>query len=245
MLKGLRNNRGFILIELSIALAILGVLISSSMMAAQSYLRCARTKKTLAHQEIIFQAIKQYVALYHCLPLPEEVSGNDCGGGLGIPPYRQLGLPIHVAKDGCGRWMTYVVDTSLTWRGSYSLEAYIKRFFFAEPSLDIHDTTRASVNAEMHKGNTPTQPINAVAVALVSIDAKKFTPKKEKDHYVQKKEKGYSVDARNTDGVIAQWMTRCQVVGDLRLEHFSKKEEAADRKEEEKEPSEQSIIQWQ
>jgi prepilin-type N-terminal cleavage/methylation domain-containing protein len=247
MWKGLRNNQGFVLIELSIALVVSGLLISSGIMAAQSYLRWAKTKKTLDHQKVICQSIQQYVALNGGLPLPESVDQSDPHSCVGIPPYRKLGLPAHIAKDGHGRWMVYVVDASLTWHGCRLLDTFIKKFFFSEPALDVKDATRDSVNVEMRNRYTYDGPINGVAIALIGLGKQNTFSVKNPDSYVQRSENGhFMVNAKSTDGAIIHWMTRAQLAGDLNVEHFFRKEESKENKKEKKDaiPS-GTTLQWQ
>lgn len=217
MWNGLKNNKGFILIEVSIALVVSGLLISSGIMAAQSYLQWSKKQTTIDRQKILCDAIKQHMVLHRHLPLPEGVQDSRVKTKMGIPPYRQLGLPAHVAKDGYGRWMYYVVDSSLVWQGIDSLKDLINKSLLSKPKLDVKDHMRPSVNAEMHHGfgKRDDRPMNGIAFVLISMGSK--GGQNNIADYVDDKNKLFVVDASHMDGMVIQWMTRCQVVGDIPL----------------------------
>lgn len=113
---------GFTLIELSVSMALLGLLMGAVVMAAGS-LSAGRpqeeAEKTLARIE---QALVDYVTVTGGnLPCPAEASGSDagepdCTGGQeeGVPPWRVLGLSREDVLDPWGHFVTYRVHEPLT-----------------------------------------------------------------------------------------------------------------------------------
>ncbi len=110
---------GFALMEVALALIILGVVTSFILPLIHSYLTLEAAKKTEAHQQHIFAALANHVLRYNRLPCPAQESEpgkapKHCPQGIGHIPFKTLGLPEHVAKDGHKHWFTYIVNPELT-----------------------------------------------------------------------------------------------------------------------------------
>lgn len=125
------SRRGFTLLEVALALALLTFAISSALPLLQQSLQDSRIRRTEAHLQQAQTALATYLRTTGRIPCPafpgttngeplgaEVGSGgngqavpSDCGGQLeGLLPYRTLGLAQAVAKDGWGRWLNYRIN---------------------------------------------------------------------------------------------------------------------------------------
>ena len=144
MRKTLKNKSGYSLIELSIALVIIGVLVAGAISAYDLYLQHKKVTVTRDNQVTIKDAIDEFLAAngrYPC-PAPIDAAPNDANMGteictapditvvagmrdvdglpgndpvlIGAIPTRTLNLSNQVMRDGYSRRMTYAVSASLT-----------------------------------------------------------------------------------------------------------------------------------
>jgi hypothetical protein len=123
--KVLYQNKlgGFSLIETAFCLLIAGITTSITFSYLETAQRLERQKLSISHQKQIFHALAGYVLKSYRLPLPstperagkegESCHGKDQGVCIGILPYQELGLSESMARDGHGRWFTYVIDKNL------------------------------------------------------------------------------------------------------------------------------------
>ena len=148
-----KNENGFGLIEISITLIIFSLIFGEGLTLWRAHNRMRKYEVTVRHQLLIFKSLAHYLQNNGCLPYPAPIQGADIkkdrwgqsqyqdlrSGPLkpGIVPYRTLGLPQRVAKDGFGRWMTYAVDAVLTRKGQNSKSKMCERFFSQPSSLDV------------------------------------------------------------------------------------------------------------
>lgn len=118
---------GFSLIEVAIALLLLG-LVSAGLLSFLEHLK-QRTyaKKTAAHQERIFRALGNFLRQNGCLPCPADPMEKQLFGharkscrsepdAQGLVPFRTLGLSEKVAQNGASVFFTYVVHPTITQR---------------------------------------------------------------------------------------------------------------------------------
>lgn len=84
---------------------------------------------------------------------------------VGVVPFRTLGLPEKVAKDGHGAWLTYAVDPTALWRWHPSRHA-LCRILFSAPSLVKVRASGAWVNAQLTTAGKPQH--DGVAFVLIS-----------------------------------------------------------------------------
>ena len=122
----IRRLSGFSLIEVAMVLCIIGVLSGLGIPALNSFLKYQKIRKTEDHMEQIFQSLTAYVLTNKRLPCPANPSAFAPESGIseanclftetfiGLVPYRTLGLPEKIAKDGYHNWITYAVDPVLT-----------------------------------------------------------------------------------------------------------------------------------
>lgn len=179
MWKGTRSReQGFLLLELALALMVLGMILGPSLTAFRTYQRMRQERVTREHQRIIVQALAHHLSQYGFIPYPAEImdpahlkgKGRESWRGpkmaVGIVPYGSLGLPAHVAKDGYHYWMTYVVDSMWTIRG-YQTHGVLCKCLFESPSrLDLQEGDVRSVTSSMTMA--PSKGYGGVAVILVS-----------------------------------------------------------------------------
>ncbi len=116
----MRKLPAFALIEIAIALCVLGVIGYMTMPLLGKVQQWQRVRTTSAHQEKIIEALAGYVLANKRLPCPaansngqaQTVCTNDTKAGF--VPYQTLGIDAKTAKDGNHHWMTYVVQPNLT-----------------------------------------------------------------------------------------------------------------------------------
>ena len=115
---------GFSLLELSIALVILGLIVGLSLPLLTAQLSRAATVKTRSHQDYALNAIAAFVEKNKHFPCPADpkASGPDYGlsqvhyrgqKAKGILPFKTLEISETYASDGFKRLMTYVVEPEL------------------------------------------------------------------------------------------------------------------------------------
>jgi len=138
-LPSLIKQAGYTLLELSIVLAILGLLVAGGLTLYQNRSEAIRVEETRDRLMVIDQALKDFFARNEFLPCPADgrlsdnaasfgVSNNllsynpltrECappqgGGNLrGMVPVRTLGLDDTVAYDGWGRRFSYQLSSGM------------------------------------------------------------------------------------------------------------------------------------
>jgi prepilin-type N-terminal cleavage/methylation domain-containing protein len=115
------HDAGFSLVELSVVLVIMGVLLSLSLPLLSSQSIKSATLRTQGHKEQVEKALKSYWSHTNTLPCPappqaQGVAPKTCRGAsaIGVIPYKTLGIPEQMAKDGHRRYFTYAVESKLT-----------------------------------------------------------------------------------------------------------------------------------
>lgn len=119
-LKKYKKLPGFSLIEAALTLVIAGIMISLTLPALMTAQRSNRHQITQTHQQQLMQVLAGYVVKHDRLPAPSTPdrkgeSVNTATDDLviskmvGIIPYKELGIPETMARDGHGHWFTYAV----------------------------------------------------------------------------------------------------------------------------------------
>lgn len=123
MNKFRHHSCGLILIEVAIAMMIFSLCIGAVLMVMQYAHSAQKRSTTQQHQTIITQALNRYHQHMGSLPCPSKPVADDgfalekCQGAhqqIGIIPYKALGIPASIAKDGYGHYFTYAVSESAT-----------------------------------------------------------------------------------------------------------------------------------
>ncbi len=124
-------SRGFTLVEMSLVLIIIGLTILIIFPALSAVRTNAQRTVTDSNLQTLLRATAAFVHANGCLPCPTPATTvgsafgyvrgdnntaacNGCGSPEGIPPFASLGLPMNMAKDGWGHWITMRVDPALT-----------------------------------------------------------------------------------------------------------------------------------
>jgi len=124
------REAGFNLIEVSLVLAIMGVLVTMTTTGSVAYMDVKRSDSTKVKLDTIEEAITRYAAAAKRLPCPADgtlsatntssglenrSSGGTCLGTqkVGVVPWVTLGLPKEAVLDTWGRYITMRVDEDL------------------------------------------------------------------------------------------------------------------------------------
>ena len=130
-MKAKQRQSAFTLVEMSVVLVIIGLVIMIVFPALTAIRQGSQQSLTQSNLANLLRATAAFVQANGCLPCPTPAStmgngfgrvrgtatGASCGTcpvPEGIAPFVSLGLPLHVAKDGWGRWITMRVDPALT-----------------------------------------------------------------------------------------------------------------------------------
>ncbi|MDR2412328.1 MAG: type II secretion system GspH family protein [Holosporales bacterium] len=103
---------GFSLLEVAIALMVLGVLSSILIGSVRTTQRHMQLRTTQERMEMIFASLAAYALRHARLPLPCDP--QDGSSYVGKVPCQDLGLPPYVAQDGWGQAFFYAVQETLT-----------------------------------------------------------------------------------------------------------------------------------
>ncbi len=117
---------GFTLIEIAIVICIMGILSGLGLPLFNQYIKQKRTQGTEDHLEKVIHSLSTFVLTHKRLPCPADPTATSNEKGIeqeaclynktfrGIIPYRSLGIPEKIAKDGYHNWITYAVSLDLT-----------------------------------------------------------------------------------------------------------------------------------
>jgi type II secretory pathway pseudopilin PulG len=121
-----KSEEGFALLEVALALIIMGIVASFSFPLIKNYTNKNKIMETKQGAEIVMMSLANYLAQTGALPCPGVVEAGDAQFGQarasctqlaeaqGIVPYKTLGIPEKHAKDGFGHFFTYTVTPALT-----------------------------------------------------------------------------------------------------------------------------------
>ncbi len=117
------SRSGFSLIEVAIVLTIIGIVIGYALPTFLKYRQYAQFQATKKHQELILYSLASHLLVSRQIPCPADPAATDNSFGIarlmctapankliGIVPFRTLGIPEALAKDGFGRYFTYAID---------------------------------------------------------------------------------------------------------------------------------------
>jgi type II secretory pathway pseudopilin PulG len=179
-----KGEQGFLLVELALALVILGIILGPSLIAFRHYQRFQQVQATKKNQETVFRSLAHYLSLHGCLPYPADPEKRGVSQGMasferwktnryvGTVPYRTLGIAESSAKDGYHQWMTYAVDPSLTLRGNLDRSMICEMVFRKQSEIQLQDGTLSSLNKVLEHG-CKDKKYDGVAVVLISHGPKK------------------------------------------------------------------------
>ena len=129
---------GFTLIELSIVLFVIGVVLTSGLVALNAVQRNQAGSATAQRQVTVRDALIDYLRRNSRLPCPDSdftapdgienraTAGNPataCSAVFGIVPYVTLGLPREAAQDGWGNFFSYHLSNTAGANTDWSISA--------------------------------------------------------------------------------------------------------------------------
>jgi type II secretory pathway pseudopilin PulG len=167
----MKNIRAFALLEVAIALSVLGIIAYMAMPLMGKLQNWRRTNVTTNHQQQIMEAVAGYVLFNKRLPYSSaNINGEATSGvSVGYVPFKTLGIAESVAKDGDHHWMTYAIQPNL---------ASARIVFLQPPELRIDNkcifcatTADGLFNIHNEKNQPCIKEPDFVAVAIVSHGA--------------------------------------------------------------------------
>lgn len=114
-----RRDEGVSLLETAIFLIVLGITLGVGYPTFQKFLIWRQREVTRERQEHIVASVASYVLQHGYVPSSADPNAQEGFFGVskpytygedrkGLVPFKTLGLPEYYAKDGYGRYMTYV-----------------------------------------------------------------------------------------------------------------------------------------
>jgi type II secretory pathway pseudopilin PulG len=152
-------SQGLILIEVAIAMVIFSLCIGGALMMIQNSQYAQQTQTTQNHRKMILNALNRYHRQLGYLPCPSQPVSDDgfalerCSGPeqqIGILPYKTLGLPAYIAKDGAGHYFTYAISE------------------YASLTLTQHSELRNNINILDKEGRRYASETQDIAFVLIS-----------------------------------------------------------------------------
>jgi prepilin-type N-terminal cleavage/methylation domain-containing protein len=148
---------GFSLIEISIALIIIGIISSISITQINMFNKISSAQKTQSHIDFVVKSIAAYcISNEGSLPYPSDFStnigfqNNHMKDSFGIVPFKSLGIMEKFAKDGKGKWLLYKMNPFFLKRLSSN---FYKNLDIKEFSSDIKDDKVAFIiKSQNNKG---------------------------------------------------------------------------------------------
>ncbi|MDR2667378.1 MAG: type II secretion system GspH family protein [Holosporales bacterium] len=111
------NFQGFSLIEVSIALIVIGIIASTEMAQFNMFKKMYAVQKTQVNIEFVLRAIAAYcINSDGKLPFPSNQASNigiqdeSMKNAFGFIPFKSLGIMEKFAKNGRGQWLLYKMN---------------------------------------------------------------------------------------------------------------------------------------
>jgi type II secretory pathway pseudopilin PulG len=128
------KQAGFSLIEAAMSLTLMGLVMAVAVPTLIKYQTQLKYKETEKNQELVIRSIAAYLLQNRGKPpIPADPSNNNAESfgksapepyeRLGIVPFKTLGIPESVAKDGFKRYFTYAIASRLEKVGMFEMSA--------------------------------------------------------------------------------------------------------------------------
>lgn len=160
-----KTLKGFALIEVSIALLVLGIISSISI---SQFAALKRTQAEMITRENINCVIRALAAYYiskrGSIPFPAHkqskgrqiIPDYNSKAEFGVVPYKTLGIMEKYAKDGYGNWLQYKANpdfgkpTYSEYYSAYSRNLGINEFESDEPNDKVAFVIKYTTNGQEH-----------------------------------------------------------------------------------------------
>lgn len=170
------TQRGFSLIEVAIALLLVGLALASTMVVVTTQIEARNTRETLRRMEVVKASLISFVAKNSRLPCPavptltntsasygvEAATPGTCtstvaagaSNVIGVVPWVTLGIESSYATDPYGNFLTYNVVKAETNHTSYTVTSM-------RGNISVHSGTPASLGLTGAGGLSTQNQINA------------------------------------------------------------------------------------
>jgi type II secretory pathway pseudopilin PulG len=194
--KRLTNSEGFSLAEAAIALVVVATVVGAMVPSVLSMRAGEQARATRQNLETVMRASAAYVQANGCFPCPTpsallvedeqgsfglvrgDISGaacGDCQQQIGVVPFRSLGLPQSLARDGYGRYLTFAVDAVLTSANFGSSMCKEAKDECTQEDVDLHKLKKGlckeniSTSTHVNIKQVSINPTASVKVALLVL----------------------------------------------------------------------------
>ncbi len=141
--QGDKGQDGIILLEVIVALFILGLTFQGGMLFISHIRQQKKQTETLQKQDLVLKSLAHYAMIHGKLPWaadPDAASpavgleDRACARQVGVLPFKTLGLPENYSKDGHGHYFIYkVAKTTAALLTVSPIEAYCR----ASPDIPL------------------------------------------------------------------------------------------------------------
>ncbi|MDR0406999.1 MAG: type II secretion system GspH family protein [Holosporales bacterium] len=160
------KNAGFSLLEVAIALMVLGILSNIILQSTLTMQKRLQVRTTQEHMEMIFASLAAHALRHSCLPPPDKNIIQAGSSYIGTVPYEKLGMSAFMVQDGWKRPILYIVEEELTKTKALTKEGLGITLDTEQSFCDVTKMTLRFNTTSFDQNNT--DPSAVIAVVLYS-----------------------------------------------------------------------------